>query len=371
MIIEYVLIYAHQIESTADFILAQSQDPVIRKNALLWKINAISAGFGAASRADALAAYVDLWVLTRQMEAMFDSNVTQPHFGPWQAGAIATCRGLDHRLLEINDMLGPHLAYGPAFIDETAKHYPMTDLYFQRAPLATENIENITEPNREMMQVLTSIQDDVKDFQQLSALYAEFIPKQARWQAELLTLTVHQAPVMQSALEEFGVASQAMSELAFSAHQLQGSVDRELRRLPDLVDQQRQLVALDLEQVQSSTLAELRSERKAVMQAIHGEQLAVSEWVNTTANSMADRADRIVQQGIFQAADVAELMLDRTIFFGYTLLAAAVVLGIFFVILFRLVNRRVFMTTATHPKPNDALELVAQELDSDWPRRAA
>jgi hypothetical protein len=371
MITEYVPSYAHKIESTADLILAQSQDPAIRQNALLWKINAISAGFGAASRPDPLASYVDLWVLTRQMGDMFNSHATQPYFGPWQAEAIASCRELDHRLLEINDILGSHLNYVPKFVDKTASQYPMSDLYFQRAPLATQNIEKLAEPNREILHVLTSMQDDVKDMQRLSALYAEFIPKQARWQAELLALTVHQTPVMKSALEELGLASQSMSQLAFSAGQLQGTVDREFQRLPSLVDQQRRLATVDLERVQSSTIAELRLEREAVIQAIHEEQLAVSEWVKATANSTADRADVIVQKGIYQSEDVAERMLDRMTLYGCTLLAAAVVLGLLFVLWFRLVTRPARLAGAVRPRPSEELGVFTQELGSDGYRRVA
>jgi|MDTC01.3.fsa_nt_gb hypothetical protein len=371
MITEYVPSYAHTIESTADRILAQSQDTTIRQNALLWKINAISAGFGAASRADPLVSYVDLWILNRQMTNMFDSQATDPYFGPWQPDAIASCRELDRRLLQINSKFESHLNDIPTFVDKTAAAHPMQDLYFQRAPLATENIEKIAKPKQEVLQVLASMQDDVKDLQRFSALYAEFLPKQAKWQAELLALTLHQTPVMKASLEKLAVTSESMNQLAISADRLQGTVDRELQQLPGLVDEQRRLTMLDLERIQAATIAELRLEREAVMQVLHEEQIAVSAWVETTAGSSADRAEEIVQQGIVQSEDVAEHLLDRATLYGCTLLGTAGLLGLLFFIWYRLVAHRDWRTAAICPESVEAFGSVVQKRTNDSRRRAA
>ena len=95
MVSEYVPSYAHKIEATSDTILANCQDPVIRKMHCSGRSMESLQAFGAASRPDPLASYCDLWVLTRQMLYLFESAGEQPRFGPWQEDVIVACRELD------------------------------------------------------------------------------------------------------------------------------------------------------------------------------------------------------------------------------------------------------------------------------------
>ncbi|MDG2207855.1 MAG: hypothetical protein P8K78_08125 [Pirellulales bacterium] len=338
MVSEYVPSYAHKIESTADNILANSQDRTIRQNALLWKINAISAGFGAATRPDPLGSYFDLWVLTRQMKHLFEA-ADDPQFGPWQQDAIVACQQLDARLIEINQKLASQNAFVESFVEETARQHPLSNLYFDRPPLATENIESIRPPKHDMLHVVASMQDDVKEMQRLSALYAEYLPKQARWQAELLALSMHTMPAVESTLADLAVAADAMHHMAASAAEMQESLDHQLAAMPLLLDSQRQLATGDLEEMQALTLAQLRAEREAVMLAVHQEQEAVRAWVEATAASSADRADVITEKRVVQSAGEAERLLDRAAVYGAALFAATGVLGFLFFLWYRVVRR--------------------------------
>ena len=371
MVSEYVPSYAHKIEATADTILASSQDATIRKNALLWKINAISAGFGAASRPDPLASYCDLWVLTRQMKYLFQSATDHPQFGPWQEDVIIACEQLDVRLVEINSKLDPNLTYVESFIEKTAQQHPMSDLYFDRTPIATENIEKIHQPKHELLHVLASMQDDVKDMQRLSALYAEYLPKQARWQAELLALGMNQSPIVNAALANFTVASQAMHQIALSANEMQNTVDQQLAAIPAVVDHQRQQATADLAQMQAAALAQIRTEREAVMQAVHQEQLAVRQWVQATATSSADRADAITQKRIVQSAGEAELLLDRAAYYSGTFLGVAGFLGFLFFAWFRIAHRRKTDSAGIRLKAEQEPPVATRDRNDRHPRCAA
>ena len=85
LVSEYVSHAAQSIEQRADQILNETQETEIRKNALLWKINGISACYQAASRNDALAAYLDVWILNRQMLGLIESPTGYQLFGQWQS----------------------------------------------------------------------------------------------------------------------------------------------------------------------------------------------------------------------------------------------------------------------------------------------
>lgn len=98
---DYVVRYATQIEETADRIISRSDDVSVRKHALLWKINGISACFQAASRSDPLAAYVDIWILNKQSIALFERTDRPSPFGEWQDLAVETVYRQEAPLREI------------------------------------------------------------------------------------------------------------------------------------------------------------------------------------------------------------------------------------------------------------------------------
>ena len=215
------------------------------------------------------------------------------------------------------------------------------DLYFDRTPIATENIEKIHQPKHELLHVLASMQDDVKDMQRLSALYAEYLPKQARWQAELLALGIE--PVTNRAMQRLPILRSPRRrciKLLFRPNEMQNTVDQQLAAIPTVVDRQREAATADLEKMLTVALAQIRAEREAVMQAVHQEQLAIREWVQLTADASADRADVITQKRITQSAGAAQLLLDRAAFYGGTFLGIAGFLGFLFFAWFRILHRR-------------------------------
>jgi hypothetical protein len=91
---DFIPRFSDQVEESADRILAESTDPEIQRNALLWKSNSISACFQAASRTDPLAAYLDVWILCRQMTQLIEAPSPSPYFGTSQGLAVPTSRQL-------------------------------------------------------------------------------------------------------------------------------------------------------------------------------------------------------------------------------------------------------------------------------------
>src|SRR6185312_13003597 len=61
-------LYSAEIESAADQIIAKSSSPAVRRQALLWKAEAIPAMHTSLLRTDPLAALVDSWAFIAQMK---------------------------------------------------------------------------------------------------------------------------------------------------------------------------------------------------------------------------------------------------------------------------------------------------------------
>ncbi|MBL9123577.1 MAG: hypothetical protein JNG90_08075 [Planctomycetaceae bacterium] len=311
LVTDYVPVYALQVEASADQILAEATDPAVRRHALLWKSQGIGACFRAAARPDALAALTDVWVLVRQSSDYFARTAGDPPLGPWQPAALETCRRLEEPLRKIHATLGEELHFGEKFVADFATQHPIDSLYFNRASIATDYIESLKLPTPELMDVVGGLNENMADMRKLSALYADFLPKQARWQAELLLIdSLAQQPVG-AALSDLSTAAKAAERAAATAERIPALVERERLAAQQIVGTERQAAFQEIERMRVETLGTLRDERVAVLAALRTERELTTAAVEAAAQrSLAAFDERIAARGA-QLAEQSERLVGR------------------------------------------------------------
>ena len=293
---EYVVYAAHRIELSADKILAENPEPEVRKNALLLKINGIAACFQAASRPDPLGAYLDLWILNRQMLHLSESPAGQELFGRWQPAVTAECDALDLRLQTISQTVSSHLRLGEEFVDKFAVDFPLKGLYFDREPIASRYIEEVQTPSKELFQVVASLDDNLENMRKLTILYAEHLPKQARWEAELLLIDATQLGSLQRPLQDLTIAATAVSRIADTTQTLPQIVESERHAFGALLQEERKQILQEVDGMRAETLAKLGEERAIVLAAIGHERQAafasLTEERLAVTNDLKDELSR-------------------------------------------------------------------------------
>lgn len=325
---EFVQYSAHRIELRADQILNDSAvDTTTRKNALLWKINGISANFRAASRNDPLGAFLDIWTLNRQMSQLAESPMGHSMFGTWQAAVADEHLDLDSRLKQIEQAVGGDMYLGneiagEKFVAKFAQDFPLTSLYFDREPIALRYIDEVREPSHELMHAVANLDENVDELKKLSMLYAEHLPKQARWQAELLLLDVTQLAVVQRPLQDFSQVSDAVSAIAGIVQVLPELVAREHQALESLVASERQETLHELERMRTATVAQLETERSIVLDALQqeraevlhglrGEREAATGDLNAELSRALAATDAITRQRVAEVLAQSPTLVDH------------------------------------------------------------
>lgn len=314
LVTDFVPQFANRVEQVADAILSQTAEPRIRRNALLWKSNAIAACFRAASRPDPFAAYLDVRILTRQMTEFLEQPGpgADPVFGPWQAQAAQAARQLEAPLAEMGAMLGSNDSYYERFVDAYARSHPITSLYFQRESVAVPFIEDLREPGRDMLDVVAEVSQNLADIQRLSALFADFVPKQARWQAELLLIaSTEETGPLAGPLQHMGTASQAFDRLAATSETVPQLVERERDALRGIVREERTESLLRIDQMRTDTLEALRLERAVILQSIHDERLGLNRDLDATVTRAINQVDGLVGQRGRELREFAEILAAR------------------------------------------------------------
>lgn len=184
---DFADVFSGNVEMTADGIYASTDDPVIQRRALQWKISATAEVYQAAFRTDPLGAYTDVWAFTKQMLYFLDTGPGQDLFGDQQADAVATARILERRIhalgvmaSESGDISGLEENLEPWVI----KH-PLRDLQFIRESTTPFWAEYVASEGGAMAAV-GRMEESIQDIIARMDIMSENLRKQARWETQLL-----------------------------------------------------------------------------------------------------------------------------------------------------------------------------------------
>ena len=328
-------------EEAGEEVLEQTDDPAMRRRALLWLTNGIPAMQHALFRPDPLAALLDGWFLVAQMHFYFEEHSPEDLPQPFREIAI---RMLDTMEADIKDIViraGSEKNYetGRQLVYDAARTYPMTNSFASRQGSTIVLSEFTARAGSGALKSIGSLTETMDDLIARFDLNAEYLPKQVRWQAQLMMID-----------EGFHNIGPSLEHLAY-LEVVAGQIDRLtpiVEALPDLVAEERVAVleALDAEltrilnfidqQRMALMHEDMRSEREAVLIAIREERIAVLEAI---ADERRIVLEALREERVATFLDLDELMdhaFTREInkLFIRSLILIAIILGGFAAITF-------------------------------------
>jgi hypothetical protein len=229
------------VEETTNRIRAESTDPAIRRRALQLKIDALPVVYRVAFQTDPLAAALDLWLLSYQMEGCLEAGVGPCDFGPLQPMVV-----------------------------EAAKRQREEEL------LKAMNVESVG-----AFDVIGDVSTTVAQLSSRLNLYMGDAARLGRWHAELLAEDLARWPEIARALEDLDRLTDSVGTVAgtLEPENLNALIDRPL----ELVEKEREIVLADVDRQRVLTLQYVTAEREAVVEAlvelVHAERMAMMAQV--------------------------------------------------------------------------------------------
>ena len=340
---ELTYIYSSTIEQAADQVIAATPDRRVRQHALLWKINAIPAAQRAIFGPDPAVALIDAMAFSMQMAAYFESGRGRNDLGPSYIIALNAARrmeseavGLAQRLKADGDIsrlrnelrswvaqnpVAPDFVHRPTVIPEMSSMFP-------EKPLGTLN----------MVGNLALSVDDITH--QLSA-NLNLLPKQARWQAELLLTAMPGEAGISSGLASLTGLTSELEQVVHVVTQAPDLVAREREALLAALAQERTIaletvrlerlaLLADIDQQREETLDHLVRERVAVMENLQAlvtaERRAVLEAVEQMRKDLLEEAEAAGDRMVAKAMAQSKLVIDHGMLRLAQLGAAATIL---------------------------------------------
>ncbi|MHC4954483.1 MAG: hypothetical protein ACYTGZ_11395 [Planctomycetota bacterium] len=284
-----------RVAHAADRIHRESDDPDVRRYAIRWKILGIPAAQAAALRDDPSVGLADIWAFTLQMEHHFRDGAGSDLFGHLQPVALDACAGILVALDALEpDLHGDDPAQLRKRLEEWAANNPIGAEGFDRrstagiaAAIAGDRKLSVTESVR-------SMEERVADLTHRLSIYTELLPRQARWQADLLTEEVLQRKDMRGALRDLAVTASSLERLA----ELEEVLKRELDEMISEIEAERAIVLRDIDRQRLATLESVASEREAILADVDRQRGAAQDAISKEREAVVDAAQKMLDSAL-------------------------------------------------------------------------
>jgi hypothetical protein len=269
-------LYSAEIEGAADKVISESTTPDARRQALLWKAEAIPVMQTSLLTTDPVEAVLDTWAFIFQMSAYMERPLVKQAFGDSYSVVTQTMKNMDAEMARLVQTAAPsaNTAVLRQKVAAWADAHPIQNSLAGRQSADPDVIRKVGGAELGTMASVKALEESVGDLVARLDSYNAYLPKQARWQAEIMLSDLARDP--------------GISATMSSAKSLSGSLEKtsaSMERMPELVDQTRTAVLADLKgqrldtqgflrQERLDTLDTLNQERIATLAALRGERLA-------------------------------------------------------------------------------------------------
>jgi hypothetical protein len=260
-------LYSAEIETAADKVISGSPSPAARRQALLWKAEAIPVMQTALLNSDPIAAVLDTWAFVFQMTAFMQQPERKNALGDFYPVVIETLRNMNLQMERLIQSAAPNanIAAVRDKIRDWAEANPIQDSLASRPSANADVIKKVGQTNFGTIGSIKKLAESMGDLSARLDSYNLYLPKQARWQAELFLDTLKSDTQVNSVLSDIRSLSTSASKLDSERLSMQDFVRRERLETLDAVHQQR-----------IATLAALHAERLGLTAALHSERLGAT-----------------------------------------------------------------------------------------------
>lgn len=321
-----------EIEQTADRIIAGTTDRAVEREALEWKIEAVPAMRGALFQPDPFTALTDSWVLCNQMADYFETGPGKTALGESSPAAVDTCRRLEESLAEVAATMtvSGDVSKVRAYARQWAADHPMKHSIAGRESTLSRVLDRDAAGTFSTGEVVAEITTAVDDLSRRLDIYSDQLVRQARWEADLLTLEILTDVPLDQALPLAERAVRTAERAASTVDRLAPAVERAVvvaESTPKLITSEREAAIKAMRNELARTIQFMQEERIAALAQLTEERIAVlknlGERLETERKALAEDLDqislRVVDHAVWRLAQLGAVIM-AALFIGAVLL---------------------------------------------------
>ncbi len=275
------------VEEAADRIIRDTSDPVVRRGALRWKIENTTTLLSALLRNDPALALADAWGYVIQEQTLLRRPEAAEVYGKFADRAVEALEVVQNDFRAFAGSVQEDLN-GAAFeasIRKWADANPIEGALFRRPSMDSEFAEVLAKATGKggAFAALGSLEETTTDVMTRMDIYTMYLPRLARWEAELALDDVTGGIDAQTLAANFERITKAADRLATVAEDVPALVERERAAA---------LEALRAERI--ATMKDLRGERGVILDAVSHERIAALQEIEAIAQRLLDRSGETI-----------------------------------------------------------------------------
>ncbi|UTZ38023.1 chemotaxis protein [Vibrio campbellii] len=309
---EYAQQFFAQVEQAADVLYEnyEPSDKVNQSYILLWKINAEEGLQASAYQVSPMAALIDTWVFTHQMNQFYSEGVGKDLFTTGEAKQVSV-----HLAKEVDKLAKSLLKRDvyentKVFVAGFVEKYPFADLSMIRTPAYRAWLAANQISEEEAVTTLGTMPEAIGDVSDRLSLVSEQTPKIMTWKAQLLALN------SSASIEQVNAA---LNSLKVTSESLKDFIDNNPEYMRNLAEQmavQLQPLVEDIDQKTEERLSQLSEERQALEQMVARERQEIAQIITNEREKFAQDLDHVSQEVVNLAMDkLIELVKSTIIYF--------------------------------------------------------
>ncbi|EHR5999759.1 chemotaxis protein [Vibrio parahaemolyticus] len=309
---EYALQFFAQVEQAADMLQEQydPNDKVNQSYVLLWKINAEEGLQAAAYQVSPMAALIDTWVFTHQMNQFYATGAGRDIFATDEAKQVSA--HLANEVDQLAQSLLKKEVYDKTklFVADFVKQYPFADLSMIRTPAYRAWLEANQISEEDAVTTLGTMPEALGDVSDRLSLVSEQTPKIMTWKAQLLALN------SSASIEKVNAALNSLQVTADSMRDFIDNNPEYMRYLAEQMAVELQPLVDDIDQKTEARLSQLGEERQALEEMVARERQEIALIITHEREKFAQDMDRVSQEVVNLAmTKLIELVKSTIVYF--------------------------------------------------------
>lgn len=312
------------VEAAADSIMEQATEVDIKRRALMWKASAIPNFQQSVFISDPLAALIDGWAFILQMEEFFATGAGSDVFGDLQPMAVRASAVLVNHATTIARIATTDSGYvnGEQFVTEWTRDHPIQSLLFARQHTATAWAALLGGGARGGLAAAADINESITVISNRMSMYAAALPKQARWQAEIMLWEVLDDPQTQAFLGE--VAS--IDSAVVSIGEQFGDIRNVFVDIDDILNRTVDRAFEEMDEQVAAMMDSALQENGAFAAMIDAQRQAIFDDVSAQRVAAMEELDSVVQHAVRVAVADSTEVIDHLFLRIVQLLAGLIVI---------------------------------------------
>jgi len=271
----------------------ESTNHEIRRKAIRWRALLVPAAQAAAFQPTAGRGLIDIWALVLQMDHYFRDGHGHDYFGEHQQIALDTCA----ELVSAVEALEPDLP-----IEDTAQLKTKIETWVGEHPLGKDGYARhstaprlaslIGDVDQSFGDTLRSIAERLEVLSERITIYGDSMPRQVRWQAELMAEEMLLRPEIAGMFRDIAVTGDSLAKLS----EIEEFIGSEIERLEQIAEAERVIILKDVDRQRTETLSAVTQEREAILADVDRQRTATIEALEEETAGAIEKGDAIAER---------------------------------------------------------------------------